>query len=432
MGLPMNSLRSSCLLLCSLVVLAPNSAGALTWVVNPDGSGDAPTIQAALDLAATGDTLSLGCGTFYENGISLKPGVTILGNDCAVIDAESMNRVLVAFELDLPTEIRGLTLQRGNTGSGGGLLSVRSELLVADCEIVDCCAAFGAAIYSSGGDLTLEGGSIRSCGDWRDTSALHTKDSTTRINGTQLTDCEANAGFVNENAPLHLQGVVTSSFGRRETAESESDVTVVSCDLDGAPLGAGFADISDSQLSLTVECDALLMTNTTGGFHSVVGEGNVHGCRIGGGSFGSGRVESTLVEGSITIGNGEFIQSTVGRGRIAGTIHVQRSLIAYSTVNLAVESVIECTNIYGRWYLGWPEPADWPAYLSFQLPLAGNFSAKPELCNVWDRDYGLTSGSPCLAANNLCGQDVGFSTAVTCVTSSVEQATWSQIKSSYR
>ena len=48
--------------------LLSGPALARTWSVLPDGSGEAPTIQAAVDSADDGDTISLGDGTFTGDG----------------------------------------------------------------------------------------------------------------------------------------------------------------------------------------------------------------------------------------------------------------------------------------------------------------------------------------------------------------------------
>jgi len=47
-----------------LLLLAGTPSLAATWTVNPDGSGDYPTIQAAVDASADGDEILLGNGTF--------------------------------------------------------------------------------------------------------------------------------------------------------------------------------------------------------------------------------------------------------------------------------------------------------------------------------------------------------------------------------
>jgi len=62
------------------VLLAPR-ANARTWYVNVYGTGDAPTIQAAMDSAVAGDTVLVGPGEYeitYESGhISVKGGVRL-------------------------------------------------------------------------------------------------------------------------------------------------------------------------------------------------------------------------------------------------------------------------------------------------------------------------------------------------------------------
>jgi len=49
-----------------LLLAAP--ASATVWTVYPDGSGDAPTIQAAIDSCSGGDIIELGDGVFSGPG----------------------------------------------------------------------------------------------------------------------------------------------------------------------------------------------------------------------------------------------------------------------------------------------------------------------------------------------------------------------------
>jgi hypothetical protein len=62
------------LLLLVLVTAAP--AAARTWRVAKDGSGDFAVIQAAVDAAAPGDTVSIGPGRFREKAPYTTPGWT--------------------------------------------------------------------------------------------------------------------------------------------------------------------------------------------------------------------------------------------------------------------------------------------------------------------------------------------------------------------
>ncbi len=47
-------------------VLLTSTASARTWSVNPEGTGDAPTIAAAIDSASSGDNIELAGGSYYE------------------------------------------------------------------------------------------------------------------------------------------------------------------------------------------------------------------------------------------------------------------------------------------------------------------------------------------------------------------------------
>ena len=72
-------MKTCIVILSALLVLAllvyPTALGARTWYITPDGTGDAPTIQAGIDSASTGDIVELadgfialpgGMGTFEE------------------------------------------------------------------------------------------------------------------------------------------------------------------------------------------------------------------------------------------------------------------------------------------------------------------------------------------------------------------------------
>ncbi|MCK4414565.1 MAG: hypothetical protein KAY32_13585 [Candidatus Eisenbacteria sp.] len=55
-------------LLFLLLAASACAAGAETYLVLPDGTGDFPTIQAAIDAALDGDEILLADGTFTGDG----------------------------------------------------------------------------------------------------------------------------------------------------------------------------------------------------------------------------------------------------------------------------------------------------------------------------------------------------------------------------
>jgi hypothetical protein len=96
-----------------LCLFAPDSY-ARTWHINPEGTGDASTVQAGLDSAASGDTVSLACGTYYEHDILMKAGVCLRGSagfpPCATVDAQQQNTLMTCYPNFLPTVIEGVAL----------------------------------------------------------------------------------------------------------------------------------------------------------------------------------------------------------------------------------------------------------------------------------------------------------------------------------
>lgn len=55
-------------LILSLILLPPATGAARTWIVSPDGGGDAPTIAAAIDSMSSYDRIELLDGVYSGPG----------------------------------------------------------------------------------------------------------------------------------------------------------------------------------------------------------------------------------------------------------------------------------------------------------------------------------------------------------------------------
>ncbi len=160
---------------------------AATYVVNPDGTGDFPTIQAAVDAAVNGDIIELGNGIFRGDGnrdVSyLGKAITIRsqgGPEACIIDCEgSATNPHRAFSFAWPegsgSMLEGVTVTNGwcNFGSaiycdasspiishcvfiangpgqspveGGALMSDLASPHVSDCFFLDNAASYGGAV----------------------------------------------------------------------------------------------------------------------------------------------------------------------------------------------------------------------------------------------------------------------------------------------
>jgi hypothetical protein len=158
--------------------------------------GDAPTIQAGIDLAADGDRVLVAPGVYAER-INLRgKAITVQGTGDAsetIIDGGGQDvGYVVTFESAETGEtvLRGFTITggfgeagsngrgpgggvlvigaapviegvvvSGNTGAlGGGLTSLGGEPVLRDTTFVDNLALQGGAVYAEGGALTIRGG----------------------------------------------------------------------------------------------------------------------------------------------------------------------------------------------------------------------------------------------------------------------------------
>lgn len=110
-----------------LLCLAAPAFGA-TYLVKPDGTGDFPTIQAAVDAASKGDEILLADGTFKGIGnrdIDFKgKAITVRSQsgipETCVIDAEGVPYVpRRGFDFQslegIDSVVRDITIMRGST-----------------------------------------------------------------------------------------------------------------------------------------------------------------------------------------------------------------------------------------------------------------------------------------------------------------------------
>jgi len=114
-------------LLFSALMATP--AAAATWYVLPDGNGDEPTIQAALDACAENDSVLAAAGTYLENLVwPATDGIVLVsesGSEETVIDGSERGSVITVapglIQVSETTRIEGFTITNGSAESGGGI-----------------------------------------------------------------------------------------------------------------------------------------------------------------------------------------------------------------------------------------------------------------------------------------------------------------------
>ncbi len=133
---------------------------ARVWLVNADGTGDAPTIQAAIDSCSTLDTVLLGPGTYSGTGnrdIELRGKSIILTSvagpeqtviDCGGSASEEHRGFYLHQGEDSTSLIEGLSVVNGYSDSqnGGAMLCVGSSPSVRNCIFRGNHANSGGAV----------------------------------------------------------------------------------------------------------------------------------------------------------------------------------------------------------------------------------------------------------------------------------------------
>jgi hypothetical protein len=121
--------------------LLAGAAAPRTWRVRTDGSGDAQTIEAAIDSASAGDTVLVGPGTYVENTLYIRTDLHLVGEmgpDLTVIERATSYQienapVLWLDSLGTNSSVSGFTIARGKawptTAGGGVVMSYCSSIL---------------------------------------------------------------------------------------------------------------------------------------------------------------------------------------------------------------------------------------------------------------------------------------------------------------
>jgi len=382
-----------------VILSCPTSSTARTWYINPDGSGDAPTIQAAIDSCTDSDIVELASGTYTSDGNRdvdfFGKQITVRGKtgdaaDC-VIDcqgSEAENHRGFIFQtgetsesrlesltitngyLDSPSPYPGvcgggiqvwngssptlenLTLRANRAPSGGGMFIMDSEVNVSDCRFLDNQAPWGG------------GGGI-SAHNWNP--------------GEPISDCLFQGNSTHQAGGGLACGSSDLVFRRCQFLENTVD-----------EYGGGFF----AYLSTNCEFeDCTFARNSVAEPYGGYGGG----LSIWGGSTKLRRC--TIVE-NVTRGwgSGIYFETLL-------TLEIRNCIIAlgdvepvtgYSGDNLTVE----CTDIHGN--VG----GDWIGPIADFEGIYGNLDVDPQFCGNANAEfpYTLQDNSPCRPSAYPCTQ----------------------------
>ncbi|UCH84508.1 MAG: T9SS type A sorting domain-containing protein [Candidatus Latescibacterota bacterium] len=400
------------------VILLPVSSGAATWYILPDGSGDAPTIQAGVDSAAAGDTVLLATGTFTGVGnrdIDFRgQPITVTsehGPDSTIVDCQNLGRGFYFESSEGPSSVLSrLTIQNGNALTGGGIYCrfagpTISGNVIRRNEATTSGGGIYHALAPAGADGEIVGNIItgNTAGDRG--GGIIVQSGSPSISGNEITGNNADRGgglvlstsaslvtdnlIENNSATSKGGGIYSIGTGKTPTIDGNT-VVGNTCDLVG---GGIYVDITSTIIENTVIANNQAGTLGGGVYCWVEGDPTIRHCTIVGNGGGVNASGVVATDGDPTIHNTIIAFSTHGP-----------AMLCFGTAT----PVVTCCDIYGN------AGGD----VLCGVDGGDNTYTDPLFCNIAEGDYTLDPASPCAPANSPCNLLIGALPA-TCVGSAI-------------
>ncbi|MBD3336096.1 MAG: hypothetical protein GF355_11335 [Candidatus Eisenbacteria bacterium] len=396
----------TCLVAAFVLLLIPELAGARTWEVYPDGSGDVPTIQAAIDASAPDDSIAAHAGTYYESiSIVQKNGIHLMCPESiaqAVLDPDGYNRCATCIESFC--SFNGFTFINGSHIHGGGIYVENSDVSAEQCILKDCYAAGtppggGGAIYLLNSDLLLCHSELTACACDYKGGAIYAHTSSLDLRFATLSENQGSDGGAIYTIDTNI--TLTSSLFQSNQADY------------------GAAIYHQSHQLLVNDC--LFASNQA-----------AHGAGIY-----VGTSDPWQISGST------FVDNQASRSGAALTVTgydppdhcLVNSIVAYNRSPVSVCDLADANDPASCCLFWNPVQSDLPLEL---VGTNGNISLDPLFCDLENSDFRLHADSPCAPGNHPDDYDCGLIGAydVGCGTSgiprTVEAVTWGTLKNRYR
>jgi hypothetical protein len=429
------------------------SAFATTWYIKPDGTGDAPTIQAGIDAAAPGDIVLVAAGIYSAtstvniNGtptvvcVAIGKDIKLLSESGASVTTISNSNAKVgvySHDVGAATEITGFRIQtafqgfacvdaathpifrsppptdfsraikctnaspmiKANdiNGNDVGIELSGSSASVVENAISQCVIGIGCYDASN---VAIGQNAIHACG-----TAVDCQSSVVTIDQNDLYDCCAAAYFV---------------FGSDVTIRNNTIHETYSRAIVGGTSRTTIENNRFANNSLALDLGGMIGVSTI--------QHNVFYNQ--GGAIGL----SDNPNAQITIAANTIDRTTRGAAILCQALSsptIRRNIIvnAPSGIRCVLSSfpTFECNDLFAV-------QQRYGGDCGEQTGVNGNISVDPQFCGVPSGgNYFLQSDSPCVAGNHPAGYDCGEIGAmgVGCGVVSVKNKTWGAVKAMYK
>jgi predicted outer membrane repeat protein len=362
-----------------------------TYVVHPDGSGDFPTIRAALDAAVDGDVIELGDGVFtgahnrnlYFDGkaITLK---SQSGNpEACTIDCGGRSRAFNFVDDEGPgTVIRGIALINGEAYDGGAILCSSTSPTLENLILRYNTADLGGAIRCWDASPSVTGCLFEE----NTSSGLGGAIYCDAVSWPTFEDC-----FIRDNQ---------SEYSGGGLCVLEAGVTLIDCEVVDNSASDGAGIYLGNALGELTGCTVAGNTATEhggGGLVTVDVDLTITECTVvrndaPGFGGGLGFMDSNIIMSYCTVAFNEAVISGGGIYCVDTDLEMTNTIIAFSVQGEGFscwycEPLLSCCDIYGN------AGGDWTGPIEDQLGVNGNISEDPLFCG--EDDYQIDAESSC-------------------------------------
>lgn len=430
-------MRSFALVLLLLAVPIPVLSS--TYIVSPDGSGDFPTIEDAIDAAIDGDIVELTNGSFSGPGNQdvdfLGKAITVRSqsNDpeaCYLFAGPSGHRGFIFQNSEgngsvlKGIKIRGAYVDQG----GGGIHCDNASPTIEDCILESNFSSFGGGgVWAEGGRPNLvrvtfydnragtgypsPAGAALMCDSIDLTDCVFTENEgyglasiadingASAVSGCEFRDNNSASGIASVYAGNISDCLFSGNSGHGHLSIRYTDVNGCTFIGNTAYSGAGIRGRGGSQIisdcwfegNSSDYAAALYFELSIPTFERCTFVGNM--AEWGGVVFLE-RCVTTEIRECTFYGNGDGTETiwysgcdnnTIDRTIICGTVDGA----AIEVRSSAVTPTLTCCDLYGN------EGGDWADGIADQLGVNGNMSADPIFCDPENGDFRIADISPC-------------------------------------
>lgn len=370
-----------------IVALAALQATAAVYVVDSEGTGDYPSIQAAIDAVVDDDIIELLDGTYAGEGnrdidFSGKR-ITVRSQnglpEACVIDCERgegtpyRGFLFHSGETD-QSLLEGVTITGGWTTPGGHGACIACEPgtspTIANCRFTDSAAEYGGGLWCDGSSPTL-------------------------------IECV----FIDNSGSLSGGGVYCSN----------ASPNIIDCSFvdNYADRGGGIACVLTSVPNVS-NCTFTL---------NYADQGAAIYCK----DSSTPLITSCTISGSAPKPDDAVIHC-LG----TSSVTFANTIIAFSSAGVPIKCLdsatvsLTCCAVFGN------AGGDWVGCISEELGSDGNLEEDPLFCNIYNQDFTLCANSNCAGANNTeCGQIGAYYVGCEACITAVEIKSWGSIKTTY-